>query len=174
VDRDELVIEDPGVVSTLFDPLRYRLFRLLETPRTVAELAADVELPSNRLYYHVRRLVESGLVRQVDARVSGRHTERVYGRTAPRFRFSGDIELYAGGLLRSIAEELDAALERSSEDAPGTLSYHRPALLPETARELERRLHDLVAEYADREESGEGAERYGLLGVLVSVGERAP
>ena len=167
VTEDELLIEDPGVVSALFDPLRYRLFWLLAAPHTVAELAAEVGMPANRLYYHVRRLVQSGLVRQVDARASGRHTERIYARTAARIRFSGELELYDGGLLRGIADELDDALARASEDDRGTLSYHRPRLLPATARELERRLADLVAEYADRDEAGEGVERYGFLGVLV-------
>ena len=168
---DELVIEDPGVVAALFDPLRYRLFRLLETPRTVTELATELGLPANRLYYHVRRLAQSGLVHQVDARPSGRHTERVYARTAARIRFSGELELYDGGLLRGIADELDDALARASEDDRGTLSYHRPRLLPATARELERRLADLVSEYADREEAGEAAERYGVLGVLVPLAD---
>ena len=168
---DELVIEDPGVVAALFDPLRYRLFRLLETPRTVTELATELGLPANRLYYHVRRLAQSGLVHQVDARPSGRHTERVYARTAARIRFSGELELYDGGLLRGIADELDDALAHASEDDRGTLSYHRPRLLPATARELERRLADLIAEYADREEAGEAAERYGVLGVLVPLAD---
>ncbi len=165
----ELVIEDPGVAAALFDPLRYRLFRLLETPRSVAELALEVEMPANRLYYHVRRLVECGLVRQVDARPSGRHTERIYARAAERVRFSGELELYEGGLLRGIADELEAALHGATDDDPGAVSYHRPTLRPDTARELESRLHDLIAEYAERDETGEGAARFGVLGVLVAL-----
>lgn len=166
---DELVIEDTGVLAALFDPLRYRLFGLLATPRTVAELAREVGLPANRLYYHVRRLVECGLVRQVDARASGRHTERIYARAAQRIRFTGEIQVYAGGLLRGIADELDAALQRAGDDDAGSLSYHRPTLLPATARELEERLRALVAEYAERDEPGEGAEAFGLLAVLAPL-----
>jgi predicted transcriptional regulator len=72
--RQELVVSDPTVLETLYDPLRYRLFRLLEEPRSVPELAAEVGVAANRLYYHVRRLVQSGLIELVPA--TG--TERVY------------------------------------------------------------------------------------------------
>jgi DNA-binding transcriptional ArsR family regulator len=169
----ELRVEDPAVVAALYDPLRYRIFRLLETPRTVAELAGEVGLPANRLYYHVKRLVDCGLVRQVDARASGRHTERIYGRAADRIRFSGDLELYEGGLLRGIADELDAWLQAADEDDPGSVSYHTPSLAPASARELETRLRDLIAEFAERDEPDEGARRYGVLGVVAPVADEA-
>ena len=117
--RSELRLEDPAAVAALYDPLRYRIFRLLASPRTVAELAAEIGMPANRLYYHVKRLVDCGIVQQVDARASGRHTERIYGRVAERIRFSGDLELYEGGLLRGIADELDEWLQAANEDDPG-------------------------------------------------------
>jgi DNA-binding transcriptional ArsR family regulator len=167
----ELRLEDPAAVAALYDPLRYRIFRLLASPLTVAELAAEIGVPANRLYYHVKRLADCGLVQQVDARASGRHTERIYGRTAERIRFAGDLELYEGGLLRGIADELDAWLQSAGEHDPGSVSYHTPSLAPATARELETRLRDLIAEYADRDERDEGARRYGVLGVVAMVSE---
>jgi DNA-binding transcriptional ArsR family regulator len=167
---DELRLDDPAVVVALYDPLRYRIFRLLEAPRTVAELGEALGMPANRLYYHVRRLVECGLVRQVDTRSSGRHTERVYGRTAERIRFSGNLDLYEGGLLRGITDELDAGLtQAAAEDDPGSVSYHVVTLSPESARQLEERLRALIAEYAERRETSPGARRYGVLGVLAPV-----
>jgi DNA-binding transcriptional ArsR family regulator len=172
---EELRLEDPAVVAALYDPLRYRIFRLLERPRSVAELSAEVGMPANRLYYHVKRLVDCGLVRQVDTRVSGRHTERIFGRAAERILFSGDLDLYEGGLLRGIAEELDAGLQRAAgEDTPGSVSYHLVSLSPETARELEERLRALVAEYEDVRETAPDARRYGLLGVLAPLAEEGP
>lgn len=162
----ELRLEDPAAIVALYDPLRHRLFRLLASPRTVAELAAEVGTPANRLYYHVRKLVDCGLVQQVDVRASGRHLERVYGRAAERIRFAGDLELYEGGVLRGIADELDGWLQSAREDDPGSVSFHTPTLAPDTARELETRLRELIAEYADREEGGEDARRFGVLGVL--------
>jgi DNA-binding transcriptional ArsR family regulator len=171
---EELRIEDPAVLAALYDPLRYRLFRLLEAPRSVAELAEGVGMPANRLYYHVRRLVDAGLVRQVDARATGRHTERIYGRAAARITFAGDLDVaYEGGLLRGIADELDDGLRRVEGDAPGNVSYHAVALTDDRARELESRLQALIGEYVDLEPEP-GAERYGVLGVVAPLpGEAA-
>jgi DNA-binding transcriptional ArsR family regulator len=164
--EEELQIENPAVLAALYDPLRFRLFRLLQTPRTVAELADEIGEPANRLYYHVRRLLECGLIRQEGARANGRHTERIYAWAAPRVSFAGDLDVrYEGRLLRGIADELEAGLQSASEDDPGLLSYHVVSLTPERARELERRLQGLIAEYEQLAQEP-GAERYGVLGVL--------
>ncbi len=167
----ELSIDDPAVVAALYDPLRYRLFRLLETPRTVAELAADVEMPADRLYYHVRRLVECGLVRQVDTRAAGRHTERIYGRAAERIRFSGELDLDAGagGLVRGIVEELEAGIRSAGDELASRISYHVVRLTPERAQELEGRLHALISEFEGEVTATEGTYRFGLLGALVPL-----
>jgi DNA-binding transcriptional ArsR family regulator len=170
--EDELRIDDPSVPAALYDPLRYRLFRALESPRTVAELAIEVDMPANRLYYHLKRLIDCGLVRQVDTRPSGRHTEQIFGRTASRIRFTGDLDVYAGGFLRGIADELDAGLQTVVGDAPGSVSYHTVALTPTRAAELETRLRDLIGEYAESEATTERARRFGVLGVLAPLPPR--
>lgn len=154
----ELLVADPRVLETVYDPLRYRLFRLLEEPRTVPELAREVGVPANRLYYHVRRLFESGLIEQVPA--TG--PERIY--RAKRIRFSGDVGLPpGGGPLNAIMTELSTG--GFGEDTPGLLSWHVGPLTKRRARELERRLQALIAEYA----GDERGERYGILGVLARL-----
>jgi DNA-binding transcriptional ArsR family regulator len=146
------------VLETLYDPLRYRVFRLLEDPRTVPELAGEVDVPANRLYYHVRRLVENGLIEAVPA--TG--TERVY--QAKRIRFSGDVGLPAGGgPLHAIMTELSRG--EFGEGAPGLLSWHVGPLTKARARELERRLQALIAEYTEDERG----TRYAILGVLARL-----
>jgi DNA-binding transcriptional ArsR family regulator len=165
------VIDDPAVAKALFDPLRYRLFRLLESPATAAELARAVDLPADRLYYHLHRLVDRGLVRVVEVRRNGRHDERMYGRAARQIRFSGDLALDGGGLLRGITDELAPGLADASSTA-ARLSYHVTHLTAERASELEERLHALLAEYAD-DAAGEATTRYGALGVLAPLPEPA-
>jgi DNA-binding transcriptional ArsR family regulator len=166
-----LQVEDPAVLSVLYDPIRYRIFRALEQPRTIAELAVELERPANRLYYHVKLLVEAGLVREVGTRARARHTERVFGRAAERIRFTGELEPGSGrGLLGAIADELDAAIERVPGDSDeGLVSYHVVSLTPGRARELETRLRALVDEFEGEQAGGAGARRYGLLGALVPL-----
>lgn len=171
---DELELTDSAPLEALYDPLRYRLFRALATPRSVPELAAEVGLPANGLYYHVRRLVDAGLVRRVGVRDGDRRAERVYGWAARRIRFAGGIGPLADGPLRGIAAELEAGLaDAAAEDAPALLSYHVVALTYARARELEERLAALVAEYESHPSAEPDARRYGVLGVLAPV-ERSP
>lgn len=166
-----LEVEDPAVLSVLYDPVRYRIFRALEQPRTIAELAVELERPANRLYYHVKLLVEAGIVREVGTRARTRHTERVFGRAAERIRFTGELEPGSGrGLLSAIADELDAAIGQVQGDpGPGMVSYHVVSLAPESAEELESRLRALVDEFEGERATGAGVRRYGLLGAFVPL-----
>jgi DNA-binding transcriptional ArsR family regulator len=71
-----------GVHRALGDPLRIQLFEALwHGPRSVKELSADVGLPPDRLYYHLRQLERAGVVEVADYRPlpSGK-VERVYRR----------------------------------------------------------------------------------------------
>jgi DNA-binding transcriptional ArsR family regulator len=166
--RDELELDDPRAVKALFDPLRHRIFGLLRAPRSVPELAHELELPANRLYYHLRRLVECGLVHQVDTRPAGRHTERIYERVAERITFSGDLDLGGERPLRGIVDELERGLRVVQPGDPASVSYHVVSLTPARARELEESLRDLIAGFDDRSD-GPGARRFAVLGALAPL-----
>jgi hypothetical protein len=169
---EELVLTDPGAVKALFDPIRFRLFGLLRTPQSVPELARAVEVPADRLYYHVRRLVQVGLVEQVDTRARGRHTERLYGRTAERLTFSGELDLAGESPLGGIVREVDNGLRSATADDPASVSYHVYSLTDERARDLEVRLRDLIAEYDDEGREPDDGRRFGVLGVLTPLAEQ--
>lgn len=71
-----------GVHRALGDPLRIRLFEALwHGPRSAKELSAEVGLPPDRLYYHLRQLERAGIVEVGEYRAlpSGK-AERVYRR----------------------------------------------------------------------------------------------
>jgi DNA-binding transcriptional ArsR family regulator len=71
-----------GVHRALGDPLRIRLFEALwQGPRSAKELSAEVGLPPDRLYYHLRRLQQAGIVEVAGYRpLPGGKAERVYHR----------------------------------------------------------------------------------------------
>lgn len=167
--QDELELRDPAAVKALFDPTRFRLFGLLRAPHSVPELARAVGMPADRLYYHVRQLVDCGLVHQVDTRSSGRHTERVFGRTAQRFTFSGELDLGGESPLKGIAQEVEDGLRSASNDDPASVSYHVFSLTDARARELEHRLRALIAEYDDGGRAPRSGRRFGVLGVLAPL-----
>jgi DNA-binding transcriptional ArsR family regulator len=167
--QEELTLDDPRAVKALYDPLRFRLFGLLREPHSVRELAREVDLPADRLYYHLNLLVERGLVQEVDVRRTGRHFERVYERTAERITFSGDVDLGGESPLRGIVQEVERGLRSATEDDPAAVSYHVLSLVPGRARDLESRLRELFTEYDDRAPESSGARRFAALGVLVPL-----
>ena len=170
--RDELELDDPAAARALFDPVRHRIFGLLRTPHSVPELASELGLPANRLYYHVRRLTDCGLVQQVDTRSSGRHNERVFERTADRITFSGELDLGGESPLRGIVDELERGLRSVAPDDPASVSYHVVTVTPGRARELESRLRELIVSYDDRSRSA-SARRFAVLGALTPLPEES-
>ncbi len=166
--RDMLTIEDPAAIPVLYDPLRHRIFGLLRRPSSIPELSEELELPADRLYYHVNRLVEHGLVRQAGTRSRGRHTERIFERTSVRIRFHGDVDLEGVNPLTAIAEELGAGLVGASPSDVASVSYHAVKLTPGRAAELADRLRGLIAEY-EASPDNRGATGFGVLGAIAPM-----
>lgn len=70
--RDLLYLERVEQAETLLKPQRIEVLRQLAEPRSCTEVAARLDQTQQRVYYHVKRLVEHGLVTQVaERRVRG-------------------------------------------------------------------------------------------------------
>jgi len=71
------VIATSGAAIAALDPVRARLLAELAEPRSSSELARVLDLPRQRVNYHVRRLEEHGLVTAAGERRWGGITERL-------------------------------------------------------------------------------------------------
>ena len=182
---DELTIRDPRVLSKLFDPARYRVFRSLKTPRSVPQVAEHLGVPANGLYYHVRQLLDAGLIVQVSSRISGNHNERVYAHAAERMKLGGEVRMEEAA--SSIAAVLDEAFQEVSralhsheagefgDKAAGMFAWHTGTLSEEKAQAFERRFEALVEEFAEAERASSGANgarRHAMLGVFSPLPHR--
>jgi DNA-binding transcriptional ArsR family regulator len=96
VDRVEL--DDLDLLADLTHPVRSRIVRRLKEPHSVAELAAMLDVPVTRLYHHVNRLENSGIIRVVATRRVGAATER-------RYRSTGKSYGIDSSLLESIDDD---------------------------------------------------------------------
>ncbi|MCB0966861.1 MAG: helix-turn-helix transcriptional regulator [Ilumatobacter sp.] len=84
--RDIAVIDDPRSATVALDPVRARLLdELAKQPASAAEIAAALELPRQRVNYHLRTLEEHGLVELAEIQAHGGITERRMRATAARF-----------------------------------------------------------------------------------------
>jgi len=126
--RDVLYLDDIEQAEALLKPARVDVLRRLAEPRSCTEVAADLDQTPQRVYYHVKRLVEAGLVEQVSERRVRGISEGLYRATAHSYwlspRLVGRIgdrrtrdQLSLGHLL-DLMEEVQgevAALDRSAE-----------------------------------------------------------
>lgn len=79
------IIADTERASALLHPLRLKILEGLEEPDSAAGLARRLDLPRQKVNYHLRALEAEGLVEQVEERRRGNCVERVMRRAAPAF-----------------------------------------------------------------------------------------
>lgn len=104
---DVAVIEDPAAAGVSLDPMRSRLLAALVEPLSATALAALVDLPRQKVNYHLRELEKHGLVELVEERRKGNMTERVLRATAASYVISPAV-------LKHVAPDPDRAPDRLS------------------------------------------------------------
>ena len=167
----EYRIEDIATLRVLSDPMRLAILELLVEPATVTALADELDVPRTRLYRHLHRLEEAGLVKTVQTRQVRGTTESSYQAVADRF--VPTPELLADAPLDEVAEaalsvifdttraELGARIRsgaislNQSQSARRTLSLGRQVvrLTDRQAEELMEEMEQLVARLAGESEA---------------------
>ena len=155
-------------------PLRSRLLALLALePASAAELAHAVDLPRQKVTYHLKVLAEHGLVVEVDQRRHGGLTERLFAASATAYVISpatmgtaaadpdraaarlsaSSLPAVAGRAIREVGMLLRGA-ERAGKSLP-TLSIDADIRFRSAAdraaftEELAATVRDLAARYHD-------------------------
>lgn len=167
------------------DPLRQQIIEvLLEGPRTVKQIAAELDLAPTKLYYHVNLLEEHSLIRVTETRIVSGIIEKHYQSAARSFEInrplltpgqdSGDdaIDAAIDAMIEPIRGDIhkafkQGAIDMSEESAPyDKLRMWRATsgLTPEQAAEFYRRLEALVAEFNGfREVNADNERQWGLM-----------
>jgi DNA-binding transcriptional ArsR family regulator len=79
-------VEDPKQIKAFADPLRVRLLvNLAEREATNQQLADRLEEPQAKVLYHLRFLLDAGLIVLVETRVKGGNVEKYYRAVARTF-----------------------------------------------------------------------------------------
>jgi DNA-binding transcriptional ArsR family regulator len=164
--RDVLYLDRIEQAETLLKPQRIEVLRELAEPHSCTEVAARLDQTPQRVYYHVKRLVDAGLVAQVsERRVRGIHegiyqasarwlSPRLVGRLGLR-RPTDELSL---GHLLDLMEQVQAdvaGLDRSAPDLPsigvsGEIRV-RPEDRPAFLADLKQTLQDLFTRYGGAE-----------------------
>ena len=172
-DDEQIVLESLDAVRAVADPLRLRmLFEMTYMPRTVKELAALLDVPQTRLYYHVKLLERQGLIWVVERRLVSGIEERTYRSSPAGFTISPTLmgEAVDQGLLKAAFDlaqaELGVALASSTAE-PGEpdsnvpiLTFNRMWLSPDEIEPMIRELGAVIQKYAATTEPSEGDVEY--------------
>lgn len=124
------LLEEPEKVRAALSPLRRKLLRLLQEPASGTQLAAALELPRQRVNYHLRELEKAGLVELVEERQRRGCVERILRATSGSFvvdpsvmgrTFSRIGDQYAAEHLVEVAAGTvrDVARMQNKADAAG-------------------------------------------------------
>ncbi|WP_188191501.1 ArsR/SmtB family transcription factor [Nonomuraea sp. SYSU D8015] len=167
--RDVLYLEEIEQAEALLKPQRVEVLRQLAEPRTCSEVAERLGQTPQRVYYHVKRLVEAGLVELVSERKVRGISEGIYRAGARSYWLSPRLVGRIGGLrkardelslgyLLDLVEEVQAdiaALDRSAPELPSIgLSGEirvRPEDRQEFLTELRTTLQELFTRYGGAE-----------------------
>jgi len=161
------------------DPTRLRINDLLHRrPEwTAKELAGELGVNPNGLYYHLRIMEDAGFISVVRTQVSGRMAERVYGAADLNQRVIWDskdpleLSTYMAATLdagKVGAEDAIYQMARDLEDdatkeAPTFVDWGSPSISTTAGevREFHNRLQDLLKEFRERAKTQavEGVDR---------------
>jgi len=166
--RDVLVLEQLAQVEALLKPQAIEVVRQLAEPRSCTEDAERLGQTPQRVYYHVKRLVDAHVVDQVaERKVRGIH-EGIYQASARSYWVSPRVVGRIG--LRKVQDELSlgylldlmedvqadiAALDRTAPELPSVGVSGEIRVLPEHRQEflndLQSVLQDLFTRYGGAE-----------------------
>ena len=162
---ERIEFDNLDFVADVTHPVRGRIYRAMKEPRTIAEVAALLDAPVTRLYHHVQRLEDSGLIRVVATRQVGSVTERRFHVVAKGLGIAQEFiessdPAEAAAALGSLFDFAKVGLQREVElgtflqdrdDDSSIISLGDMRLSPERRKELVVRLSAVVEDFVSEE-----------------------
>jgi DNA-binding transcriptional ArsR family regulator len=175
---DEIIISDLETLKVLSDPLRMQIIELMgHQPRTVKQIAKQLEITSNKLYYHIKLLEDHGFIRVVKTRLVSGIVEKHYQTAAKDISVADGLlsvsklgEGEVGSLIANILEGTKADFKRSLRARPNeeatlgdkhcsNVSREMARLTPEQAKYIRNKLVELVKEFESYHDEQDDEER---------------
>ncbi len=183
VERDPhgRLIDDAERARLALSPIRRRLLAALRQPGSATTLAAALELPRQRIGYHLRALEEAGLIELFEERKRRGFVERVLIARADAFvvdpeilgvpaevavqdRFAADhLVSVAAGIVRDVSRMRQAADQAGQRLLTFTVEADIGFSTPRHLEDFSREVTEAVAELARKYRSKGPGRRYRLV-----------
>lgn len=148
-----MVLESPEQIKAFTDPLRVRVLRILsERAATNQQIADTLGEPHAKVLYHVRFLVDVGLIHLVDTQIKGGNVEKYYRALAYIFDLrppQGDVDTDLA-LVQPALDNLWHDMIASVKTYPEYTAHiqtRRKRMSPQKAAEFILKLRGLLAEF---------------------------
>ena len=105
------VIAEPKRAQVLLQSGRIELLENLGEPSSAASLARKLDLPRQRVNYHLRELESQDLIELVEERRQGSITERIYRRTGQSYAISSAALGELGSMPMDLADRFSSAYQ---------------------------------------------------------------
>ncbi len=156
------IVDSPQELKAFTDPLRTRILAILARRAATNQKLADLlGEPPAKVLYHLRVLLDVGLIRLIHTQVKGGNVEKYYRAIAFEFGLRPGTSFglaSVGAQLEQVREEATASASLWP-DQPVQFDTRARPLAAERAAEFYDRLLALVDEYwGDRREAGELAD----------------
>ncbi|WP_280264043.1 helix-turn-helix domain-containing protein [Nocardia wallacei] len=166
--KDVLYLDRLEQAEALLKPQRLDILRALAEPSTCRDIAVQLEQTPQRVNYHVKKLLEHGIVRLLAERQVRGTREGVYQAVARSYWLSPQLVGTVGersvsdamglGHLLDLTEEVQrdvAAVDRTVTDLPSIgisgQIHIRPDQRAQFLDELSRSLQDIFTRYGGRD-----------------------
>ncbi len=149
-------VDEPERARTLLRPLRLEVLARAAEPRSAADIAAELDLPRQKVNYHVRELHRAGFLRPAGRRRKRNLTEQRYVATARSYVLSPALL----GPLECRPGDDDDALSAACLIAAGTRLVSETALATAAAKARGKRVSTLTLTADVRFESAAQRERF--------------
>lgn len=130
------LLQDPAQVAAILSPLRRRILESFTGPESAAGLARRLEMPRQKVNYHLRQLEKAGLLEKTGERQARGCTERLLRPAARAYLVNPEV-------LGDLASEPDSIQDRFSSSyliAVASRIIHDVATLSTRARKARRKL----------------------------------
>ncbi len=114
-------LESVEQLQIMADPLRYRIIKLLDRPRTGAQIARALDLPRAKTHYHIKQLEGAGLIVVDHTDASSGIVEKYYTCVAQFLSFSkllpetSSDSVVTADSYKAVADFLNATFEVSRD-----------------------------------------------------------
>ena len=132
----EFVIDNLETLKVIAHSLRLDILQTLKKPKSVKEIAKQINRPATKLYYHVNLMEEHGLIRVVETNIVSGIVEKKYQVVAKNYGLQDDLLAKSDSLGEDVDRMLGAIFDMTRTEIRRSIEAKRMELTDEDRRGL--------------------------------------